>query len=173
MQSFRNAIFSVILIVLITTVTLVTIEIACQILWRIQNNDWYFNMNREVHLYQVLFEPHPFLVVVPKSGAKVTKKEGNGNYLTISHNSLGFRGPEVSTKKPPNIIRIVTLGGSTTYCVSVSDDQTWPFLLEKQLGPAYQVINLGVPGYSTVENIIQTALILPELHPDVAIFYLE
>jgi hypothetical protein len=42
--------------------------------------------------------------------------------------------------------------------------------LEKELGPGYEVINLGVPGYSTVENLIQTALILPSLNPDVAIF---
>jgi len=44
--------------------------------------------------------------------------------------------------------------------------------LGKDLGPGYEVINLGVPGYSTVENLIQAALIMPSLNPDVAIFYL-
>ena len=148
------------------------VEILGQFVWRIQNHTWYFAINRDVHLYRGLFEPHPYLVVSPKPGAKVLKEKGQRNYLTISHNSLGFRGSEVNIRKSPDVIRIAVFGGSTTYCVSVSDNQTWPFFLEQQLGPGYEVINLGVPGYTTVEHIIQTALILPELSPDLAIFYL-
>jgi lysophospholipase L1-like esterase len=146
-------------------------EIAAQIVWRLQNYSWFFRTNRDTHFYRGMFEPHPYLVVVPKPAVKMTRETEQGNNITISHNSLGFRGQEVTSNKPENIIRIAVLGGSTTYCVSISDDQTWPFLLEKELGPGYEVINLGVPGYSTVENLIQTALILPSLNPDVAIFY--
>ncbi|MBI3782119.1 MAG: hypothetical protein HY270_01835 [Deltaproteobacteria bacterium] len=33
------------------------------------------------------------------------------------------------------------------------------------------MLNLGIPGYSTAENLIQTAFELPELHPSVALYY--
>jgi len=146
-------------------------EVAAQIAWRLQHNTWYYRTNRDTHFYRGMFEPHPYLVVVPKPAVSMTRETEQENKITISHNSLGFRGPEVDRNKSENTIRIAVLGGSTTYCVSITDDQTWPFLLGKDLEPGYEVINLGVPGYSTVENLIQAALILPSLNPDVAIFY--
>ena len=171
MSFLRHTVFNFILIVLITIGNLSSMEIAAQIVWRLQNNSWYFITNRDTHFYRGMFEPHPYLVVVPKPAVKMTREIEQGNNITISHNTLGFRGREVTSNKLEDILRIAVLGGSTIYCVSTSDDQTWPYLLEKELGPGYEVINLGVPGYSTVENIIQTALILPALNPDVAIFY--
>ncbi len=47
------------------------------------------------------------------------------------HNSLGYRSREFNPNKRENIYRIVTIGGSTTYTISVEDnDKTFPYQLE-------------------------------------------
>jgi len=84
---------------------------------------------------------------------------------------LGYRGKDIATQKAANIKRVVTLGGSSTYCAGVSDNATWPYFLEEYLGKDWEVINLGVPGYTTVENLIQTALNISKLSPDIALYY--
>lgn len=111
-------------------------------------------------------EAHPWLVAAPKSGTS-----GILEGLKITHNSYGTRGSEFKVQKDPNTIRIVTLGGSSTYCVGVSDGDTWPYKLQKELGDKYEVINFGVMGYTTAENVIQTALLISDLQPDIAIYY--
>jgi hypothetical protein len=53
---------------------------------------------------------------------------------------------------------VAVFGGSTTYDIGVSDDETWAHQLELKLGvESFAVLNHGVPGYSTVEHVIQTA----------------
>jgi lysophospholipase L1-like esterase len=160
----RKKIFYIILFLAITISTLVSLEIAGQIIHRIKKHTWRFLIDQ--YSYAELFMPHPYLVGTPRPGVKVYRKN-----LTVTHNSLGFRGSEVSLNKKAGIIRVVTLGGSSTYCVGVSDNETWPYLLEKKLGDGWEVLNLGVPGYNSVENLIQTALQLQELSPDIAVFY--
>jgi lysophospholipase L1-like esterase len=114
-----------------------------------------------------MFERHPFLVGVLKPS--VSKSVAG---KTISHNSLGYRGPEFSVRPKPGVTRITALGGSATYCTGVDEKVTWPLLLQDDLGPEYEVINMGVPGYSTLETLIQTATLLSDLSPKVALYYL-
>lgn len=111
-----------------------------------------------------MFEPHPFLSVAPKPGAAA--RYGN---TKITHNAAGFRGPELRSERDRE--RLVALGGSSTYCVSISDDETWPYQLQQILGTDYEVVNLGVPGYTTVENTIQTAFGFSDLKPSIALYY--
>jgi lysophospholipase L1-like esterase len=127
----------------------------------------YFRFVSKMPNYDLMFQPHPYLAAVPAPGISAGRSG-----IRISHNSSGFRGPELDTTKRRDRTRIVALGGSSTYCVSITDDATWPYLLEKKLGPGFEVVNLGVPGYTTVENLIQTAFWLPDLTPKIAIYYL-
>jgi lysophospholipase L1-like esterase len=113
-----------------------------------------------------MFSGHPYLVAVPTPSEAVTY---GGN--RVSHNSLGFRGPETTREKPAGVTRIATLGASTTYSTGVGDDETWQRHLEAELGPGFEVLNFGVPGYTTVENLIQTALWLSDYQPDVAVYF--
>lgn len=115
---------------------------------------------------QYLFEEHPQLV-----GSLIKNASHKRDSLTYSHNSKGYRSPEFTIDKPANKTRIVTIGGSTTYGVGVNNDETWPHHLQQELGNDYEVINMGVPGYSTVENLLQTKMYLSELQPDLAIYY--
>jgi lysophospholipase L1-like esterase len=72
-------------------------------------------------------------------------------------NHLGFRGPDFTPAKPAETFRILCLGDSTTFGWSVADGETYPAQLEKLLqerrpGRNFQVLNLGVTGYSSLQG---------------------
>lgn len=46
-------------------------------------------------------------------------------------NDFGFRGRGFSEPKPANVIRVITLGGSSTYGVESNEMETWPAYLER------------------------------------------
>ena len=118
------------------------------------------NPNRQI------FESHPHLVVHGIANATATIQG-----TTISHNSQGFRGPEISEKKGDKR-RIMAIGGSTTYGVSVSDKYTWTAFLQRELGEKVEVINAGIPAASTVEHIHLMATIVPEIKPDIILLHI-
>jgi lysophospholipase L1-like esterase len=92
------------------------------------------------------------------------------------HNSLGFRGAEIVLPKPAGVYRIVCLGGSTTYSDGVQDyAQSYPALLETYLrerGLAnVDVVNAGVPGYTSLETLINLQTRVLDLEPDLIVVY--
>ncbi len=112
-----------------------------------------------------LFEIHPYLGGRPRSDVSV---EQGG--ITISTTEDHTRWTELGASES-EAIRIAVLGGSTTFGTGVTDADTWPAILQSRLGDKYTVTNFGVPGYSTAEAIIQMALIVPELRPNVIVQY--
>ena len=119
----------------------------------------------EHDVWTAVFEKHPYLVVRLKPDRSVTV-----DHITASstHNSLRPTGAdENDTAK----IRIACVGGSSTYCVQLTDEDAWPSQLQKKLGSRYAVFNYGMPGFSTTEGIIQSALLLPEIKPDIILYY--
>jgi lysophospholipase L1-like esterase len=113
-----------------------------------------------------LFAPHPYLVGMPRAGKVV---ERGGAKATI--NALGYRGGEIERRKPVGVRRIVALGGSTTFGVYVDDRDTWPSRLQKTLGGDFEVINAGVPGFTSAENLIQLSLLAVHLKPDFVVLF--
>jgi lysophospholipase L1-like esterase len=100
------------------------------------------------------------------------------NYLQLSpyriqHDSYGLRGPERDKDRLKQQVVIAAVGGSTTYDVAVADGQTWPAVLEHDLGRDYAVLNHGVPVYSSAEHLIQTLFYLDayDVTPRCAIYY--
>ena len=100
---------------------------------------------------------------------------GEGFEVTI--NSHGFRGPEWKVEKAPGVIRVVTLGASSTFGYTDRENETYPYYMQVLLneramdGRKYEVINLGIP-HERSDQIL--ALFLAEalpLHPDVVTFY--
>jgi hypothetical protein len=73
---------------------------------------------------------------------------------TVQYNSNGWRGLSRTYTKPRGVSRIVVLGASFVdgYTVQVQDRFTE--VLEASLGPPFEVINLGVPGYSTDQELL-------------------
>lgn len=116
----------------------------------------------------VLYQDHPYLIVVPKPNAQL------GEYMI---NNLGYRGKSLSITKEEGVFRIVCLGGSSTFSLGVPNEETWPQQLEDQLNSRFlqtmrvEVINAGVPGYTTAESLINLNLRLLDLQPDVIVIY--
>jgi lysophospholipase L1-like esterase len=100
------------------------------------------------------FQYHPLLQVIP------TPNYSRLYPFAISHDSNGIRGPERTSTELKQQVVVATLGSSTTYDMAVPNGQTWSDDLEQQLGRGYAVINHGVPGYSSVENLLQTLFYL-------------
>lgn len=114
------------------------------------------------------FIPHPYFNYV-----------GNPEYRLDDgyrpFNSRGFRQPEWTAKKE-GTLRIVALGGSTTYGVYSRDGQdVWPALVEKMLrnqwGSGIEVLNLGAHAYTAYEIIGVTAMLVPILSPDIVLIH--
>jgi lysophospholipase L1-like esterase len=91
-----------------------------------------------------------------------------GKWVTTNEEGLRETG---ANPNDADLIRIVLLGGSTTFGTGVTDTDSWPYQLQSILGDRFSVLNYGVPGYSTVENIIQMALQVPEVKPHFVVFY--
>ncbi|MBI3529583.1 MAG: hypothetical protein HY067_16645 [Betaproteobacteria bacterium] len=125
-------------------------------------------MPPDVHLgKEVRFMYHPLLQIVPVPN--FTSSKGR----LVRHNSLGLRGAEPTPLQQGRTTLINVYGGSTTYDTRVPNGKTWPEQLERELGDGYLVLNFGVPGYSTVEHVIQTAFYSNKLgrSPACAVYY--
>lgn len=92
----------------------------------------------------------------------------------VHHDSQGLRGSERSAARLKQQLVIATIGGSTTYDGANPEGHTWSDVLEQKLGQRYAVLNHGVPGYSTVEHLIQTLFYMNayDVWPRCAIYYL-
>jgi lysophospholipase L1-like esterase len=77
--------------------------------------------------------------------------------VTVATNSRGFRGHEYVVPKPADTYRIVGLGDSVLFGWGVEQDAIYTALLERDLsaqsGAAVEVMNLGVPGYNSIQEV--------------------
>ncbi len=148
----------------ILVTTLVTIEIIGHLSYRAIKGKFLFQHKTEEN---TLFKEHPYLVGTPKENYQLPNLPDG---FTISTNHYGHRVTKNYTPSDETI-NIICIGGSSTFGTGVSDEESWPYILQKKIGKKYNVINLGVPGYSTLEGIIQLTTIIPELKPDILIIY--
>ncbi len=91
-------------------------------------------------------------------------------------NSLGFRKPEFKAQKLPGVYRIAVVGDSAAFGLGVDDDSTFPVFLQKILrekpgGKNIEVINLGIPSYTSdqMKNLIKREVF--DYSPDMIIIY--
>jgi hypothetical protein len=117
--------------------------------------------------------PNPFVRTALVPGARF-----RSGTFEIDVNSLGFRGEEISPTKPPGTFRIFALGESTTFGWkgARTHRQAWPALLEAKLRAAYptraiEVVNGGVPGWTSVQQRVNFMLRVSKLGPDAVLIY--
>lgn len=93
--------------------------------------------------------------------------------LVVHHNnSLGFKGPE-PPKDFADWLTIVTVGGSTTECLEIAADKTWPHVLGVKLQHDFNKVwlnNAGLCGHSTYGHYILMHNFIAKLKPKVAVF---
>lgn len=89
------------------------------------------------------------------------------NHFTFKLNSNGFRGEEWSAdQKKKNVL---VLGDSYVFGWGVDEHQTFPAILQMQLGNRYQVWNSGIPSYNTSQELATLQEILNLFQPDLII----
>ncbi len=89
-------------------------------------------------------------------------------HFDVKQNALGFRGAEVPAEKAPGRLRVLMLGDSFTYGIGVADDQSFSARLEA-LDPRFEVLNAGVNGYGTAQELLLLRDQGLALRPDVVV----
>jgi lysophospholipase L1-like esterase len=116
------------------------------------------------------YRPHPYMLY--ELNPHWSSPDGRAR-----HSSAGFRGREIEPAKPAGRFRVVCMGESTTYCTGIWDDAaTYPARLEshlKALRPDLdlEVINAGIGGYTSAENVLRCLFHVAPLSPDLIVFY--
>lgn len=100
----------------------------------------------------------------------------NGRRGATRINGFGFRGPEVREQPMPGVVRVAVIGDSETFGAALAEESTLPGCLQRALAAAdpargYEVLNLGVPGYNTLQELRLVQEKLPRLHPHVVVLY--
>jgi lysophospholipase L1-like esterase len=110
-----------------------------------------------------LFAPDPLLFWRLRPQARVPAED-------ITINRHGLRGEDLETKRP-GVCRIVCLGDSATFGFKVRGHETYPRLLADDLSREFrvEVINGGVPGFSTLQGLRFLRRDILPLQPDLLI----
>jgi SGNH hydrolase-like domain, acetyltransferase AlgX len=89
--------------------------------------------------------------------------------INVQYNAEGWRGATRRFSKPPDVFRIMVLGDSFVdgYTLPVQDRFTE--VLESSLRPQFDVINLGVAGYSTDQELLLLDQEGWKLEPDLVV----
>jgi hypothetical protein len=116
------------------------------------------------------FQYHP---VYGYSGLPNVRDKFYGKYIT--HNSRGFRGPELDYEKPEGTERVVFIGDSQTWGWAVGDDETIPRLtgqLMNEIGKeaVYETVNLGATGYGVDQSYLRFITEGLRYDPDYVVF---
>jgi len=159
---YRKALKLVFVNYMVFITILVSIELLGQIGYRMIKGKYVYEEQ------EVIFREHPYLSVSPKINAKIIN---DTQEKEVSSNEEGFRTVGNEKMSFENPVKIACLGGSTTFGTGVTDTDSWPYLLQQRLGSAYKVYNLGVPGYSTLEAMVQLTTTVQHIKPDIVIIY--
>lgn len=87
-------------------------------------------------------------------------------------NEAGYRGPLLTKEKPPGVVRIATLGDSSTFGHSVEYEQSYSAQLEKLIDAAgydCEVLDAGVVGFTIRQGIERYDQLVREYRPDFVI----
>ncbi len=80
-----------------------------------------------------------------------------GEHKEDTINERGYRGAPFKVPKPPGVVRVVMLGGSSTYDPYAMAGRDWPHLAEAKLRemglPQVEVINAGTPGHASWDSL--------------------
>ena len=78
--------------------------------------------------------------------------------------SLGLKNPEIEIRKPSGVKRLIVVGDSVT-----ADPNGYVAIMRDQLAGQYEVINAGVPGYTTYQERLFLERDLLALEPDIVV----
>lgn len=119
------------------------------------------------------YQGHPFLQFTGRPSRVVVGDRVLSD--NSAFNNLGFLGQDFVPEKPPGVLRIAALGGSTTA-------SGYPYFLEKILNAEdgfgtepsahrFEVLNFGQGWYSTAHSLVSFVLNVVEFSPDYVVLH--
>jgi hypothetical protein len=116
----------------------------------------------------------PILGWTFRPGAEGWQREEGQAYVRI--NSEGFRDRDHAVAKPPGTVRIAVVGDSNTAAIQVAVDARFSSVLERELsrcpalrGKKPEVLNFGVDGYGTAQELLTLRYRVWKYSPDIVI----
>jgi hypothetical protein len=116
-------------------------------------------------------EECPYVMPDPELGWTI-KPGGRHPSKPFAADGFGLRSApvELGAEKPPGVTRVLLIGDSFTHGDEVEWSDTWAARLQEELGPHFQVLNGGVPGYGTDQAFLRWKLRLSALlKPDIVV----
>jgi hypothetical protein len=175
----RTTLAKVIIASVSTCLSLVAVEIGAR-LW-FSHHDLASNLARpvaaptdgaELQLGDLIeLDPDPQVVFHLRRGLR-----GRFKGATVETNSHGHRGPESSVAKPPGTRRVIGIGDSVMFGWGVELSESYLTLLAERLATPsspVEVINFGVPGYNTIQQVEDFAVHGVDLDPDLVVLGLN
>lgn len=132
-----------------------------------------------LRLGNVQFDPQLY---IPDQGRGWALRPGASGVVSVETkqyvriNSHGFRDRAREYDKPANTVRIAVLGNSWTEALQVPVEKNYCSVLERKLterscfqGSRVEVLNFGVAGYSTAQELLTLQQEVWKYHPDIII----
>ena len=91
--------------------------------------------------------------------------------ITKTHNSNGLRIDKDIPYEKGSKKRVLLLGDSFVYGYGLDDDETIAVKLQENLGDNYEIINFGVDGYGTGQELLQFMEDGLKYHPDIVLLF--
>ncbi len=102
---------------------------------------------------------------VPGASKKITLED---HPFTLTYNDHGYRVPAHDYARTPGVRRIVILGDSFVDGSEVGDTETFTWIMQQNL-PGVEVINLGVYGFGTTQQLRMLETVALRYRPDLVI----
>jgi hypothetical protein len=126
------------------------------------------------YTYPIWYMPDPYLGYSLRPGVEGWYTREGQSYVRV--NSAGLRDREHQKQKPPNTVRVAVLGDSFSEAMHVPQEDTFWWLMERKLkacpqfaGKSVEVINFGVSGYGTAQELIMLRQRVWEYQPDIVL----
>ncbi|MBD0369463.1 MAG: SGNH/GDSL hydrolase family protein [Pyrinomonadaceae bacterium] len=126
------------------------------------------------YTYPIWYMPDQYTGYSLRPGVQGWYTREGQSYVRI--NSDGLRDREHTKQKPPNTVRIAVLGDSFSEAMHVPQEDTFWWLMERKLkacpqfaGKNIEVINFGVSGYGTAQELITLRHKVWDYQPDIVL----
>ncbi|HET6348787.1 MAG TPA: SGNH/GDSL hydrolase family protein [Candidatus Krumholzibacteria bacterium] len=117
----------------------------------------------------------------PRNYSAVTEAEPGLPGLSGKHHfttdNMGFRGDPLIDPKPANEFRIFMVGGSTTECFYLDDNDDMSRVMQRKLagvappGTSVKVYNVGMSGAASDDHVAMISQRLVHLQPDLVVVF--